>query len=79
MVTHIIDHPVCDGTDVQAEWTRSCTDVGFFDVPTYTDTGPPFLYGYSEKPPHLVVTYDTLGYGGRILIWNPRCPQGGAQ
>ena len=34
--------------------------VGFFNVP-YTDTGPPFLYGYSDKPPHLVAFYDTLG------------------
>ena len=37
-------------------------------------TGPPFLYGYSEKPPHLVAFYDTLGI--RILILNPRSPHG---
>ena len=37
--------------------------VGFFNVPgrINTDTGPPHLYGYSEKPPHLVAFYDTLG------------------
>ena len=34
--------------------------VGFFKCPSYTDTGSPFLYGYSEKPPHLVAFYDTL-------------------
>ena len=29
--------------------------VGFFKrTRLSTDTGPPFLYGYSEKPPHLV-------------------------
>ena len=29
--------------------------------PSYTDTGPPFLYGDSDTPPHLVAFYDTLG------------------
>ena len=28
--------------------------------------GPPFLYGYSEKLPHLVAFYDSWGYGGHI-------------
>ena len=36
--------------------------VGFFKLPVpSTDTGPPFSYGYSEKPPDLVTFYDTLG------------------
>ena len=26
----------------------------------YTDTGPPFLYGDSDTPPHFVAFYDTL-------------------
>ena len=44
----------CDGTDVQAAWRRSCTygrapnaiDIsqGSLTCPSYTDTGPPFLY-----------------------------------
>ena len=34
---------------------------GSLTCPSYTDTGPPFLYGYSEKPPHLVAFSDTLG------------------
>ena len=34
---------------------------GSLTYPSYTDTGPPFLYGGSDTPPHLVVFYDTLG------------------
>ena len=62
---------ICDGTDVQADWRRSCTysrapnaiDIwqGSLTCPSYTDTGPPFLYGDSDTPPHLVALYDTLG------------------
>ena len=62
---------ICDGTDVQADWRRSCTygrapnaiDISHDSLtcPTYTDTGPPFLYGDSDTPPHLVAFYDTLG------------------
>ena len=53
---------VCDGTDVQADW-RSCTygrasnaiDIsqGSLTCPSYTDTGPPFLYGDSDTPPQI--------------------------
>ena len=60
---------ICDGTDVQADW--SCTygrapnaiDIshGSLTCPSYTDTGPSFLYGDSDTPPHLVAFYDTLG------------------
>ena len=46
---------ICDGTD----WKRSCRHfVVLFDVPVQA---PTLLYGYSEKPPHLVSFYDTLG------------------
>ena len=31
-----------------------------YACPSYTDTGPPFLYDDSDKPPHLVAIYDTL-------------------
>ena len=75
-----------DDTYVQADW-RSCTyglapnaiDIlqGSLPCPSYTDTGPLFLYGDSDTPPHFVVIYDTLGYGGCILDLNPRCPHGG--
>ena len=56
-------------TDVQADW--SCTygratnaiDIshGSLRCPSYSDTGPPFLYGDSDTPPELVAFYDTLG------------------
>ena len=77
---------ICDGTDVQADWRRSCTygrapnaiDIsqGSLTCPSYTDTGPPFLYGDSDTPPQLVPFYDTLD-GGRILDLNPRRTHGG--
>ena len=59
--------------DVQADWRRSLTygrapnaiDIsqGSLTCPSYTDTGPPFLNGDSDIPPHLVAfyVYDTLG------------------
>ena len=37
--------------------------VGFFNVPVKAPTT--FVYGYSEKTPHLVAFYDTLGNGMR--------------
>ena len=50
---------------------RSCTygrapnaiDIsqGSVTCPSYTDTGPSFLYCYSDTPPHLVAFYDMLG------------------
>ena len=55
---------ICDGTDVQADWRRSCTYVrapnaidilqGSLMCPSYTDKGPHFLYGDSDTSPHLV-------------------------
>ena len=33
---------------------------GSLTCPSYTDTGPPFLYGDSDTPPHLIAFYDTL-------------------
>ena len=54
---------ICDGTDVQADW-RGCTygralnaiyiSHGSLTCPSYTDTGPPFLYGDPDTPPQLV-------------------------
>ena len=51
---------ICDGTDVQADW-RGCTysrapnaieiSQGSLTCPSYTDTGPTFLYGDSDTPP----------------------------
>ena len=62
---------IYDGTDVQADWRRSFTygrapnaiDIsqGSLTCPSYTDTGPPFLYGDSDTPPHLVAFNNTLG------------------
>ena len=34
---------------------------GSLTCPSYTDTGPPFLYSDSDTQPHLVAFYDTLG------------------
>ena len=69
---------ICDGTDVQADWRSSFTygrvpnaidiSLGSLTCPSYIDTGPLFLYGYSEKSPHLVAFYDTLGI--RSIISN---------
>ena len=73
--------------DVQADWRRSCTygrapnaiDIsqGSLTCPSYTDTGPPFLYGDSDTPPHLVAFYDTLGIRRTYSRLKPRRPQGG--
>ena len=85
----IVSH-ICDDTDVQAGWRRSCTygrapnaiDIsqGSLTCPSYTDTGPPFLY-CSDTPPNLVAFYEKLGirrtYKIYILDLNPRRPHGG--
>ena len=52
---------ICDGTDVQADWRRSCTygrapnaiyiSQGSLTCPSYTDSVSPFLYGDSDTPP----------------------------
>ena len=34
---------------------------GSLTCPSYTDKGPPFLYGDSESPPPLVAFYDHAG------------------
>ena len=70
---------ICHGTDVQADWRRSCTygrapnaiviSQGSLTCPSYTDTGPPFLHGDSDTPPHstrmlvdiLIVSYESSG------------------
>ena len=60
----------CDGTDVQADWRSysygrapNAIDISQSSLTrtSYTDTGPPFLCGESDTPPHLVAFYDTLG------------------
>ena len=71
--------------DVQTDWSftygraPNAIDIsqGSLTCPSYTDTGPTFLNGDSDTPPQLVAFYDTRGYGGRILILNPRRPHGG--
>ena len=55
---------------MQADWKRRCTygrahnaidnSQGSLTCPSYTDTGPTFLYGDSDTAP-LVAFYDTLG------------------
>ena len=57
--------------DVQADWRRSCTygrapnaiDISQDSLTclSYTDTGPPVLYGDSDTPPHFIAFYDHAG------------------
>ena len=42
-----------------------------------TATGPTFLNGYSEKPPHFVAFYDTLGIRRPHSRLDHRVPTGG--
>ena len=44
---------------------------GSLTCPSYTDTGPPFLFGDSDTPPHLVAFYDTLGIRGTYSRLKP--------
>ena len=46
--------------------------LGFFNVPVLHRHGATLLNGDSEKPPHLVAIYDTLGIRGQ-----PFNPEGG--
>ena len=81
---------ICDGTDVQADWrrSRSCTygrapnaiDIsqGSWKCPSYTDTGPTFLYGYSDTPPQ-VAFYNVRHAGdteGVFSTYTPACSRG---
>ena len=51
--------------------------VGFFNVPVQAPTlGQPFIYIFSEKPPHLVAFYDTLGKRRTHSRLNPPGPHG---
>ena len=75
---------ICDGIDVQADWRRSCTygrapnaiDIsqGSLTCPSYTDTGPPSLYGDSDTPPKLIRLLDTVHLifrgGGSLGFWS---------
>ena len=75
---------ICDNTDVQADWRRRCTcgrapngiyiSQGSLTCPSYTDTVPPFLYGDSDTPPHLVAFYDTPGIRRTYSRLNPPPP-----
>ena len=80
---------IWNGTDVQADW-RSCCTYGrapnAIDIlqdcltcPSYTDTGPTFLYGDSDTPSLKSPSTTCWGYGGRILDLNPRRPHGGSK
>ena len=83
--SHATIFHICDGIDVQAD-RRSCTcgrAPNAIDISNGSLTSPvqapkrdlPF-YGYSEKPPHLVTFYDTLGIRRNFLILNPGIPWG---
>ena len=74
-------------TGVHADWRRSCTygrasnaiDIshGSLTCPSYTDKRPPFLYGDSDTPPHLVAFYDTLGIRRTYYRLKPPAVLGG--
>ena len=77
---------ICDCTDVQADW-RSCTYgrapnaidnlQGYLTYPSYTDKGPPFLYGEPTHRPISSPFTTRWGYGGRIFDLNTRRPHRG--
>ena len=72
--------------DVQADWRKIWPTVRLPMPLTFrrvlyrarpsTNTGPPFLYGYSEKPPHLVPFYDMLGIRRTNSRLKPPGPHG---
>ena len=47
---------------------------GFLNMPVLHRHGPPFLYGDSDTPPHLVTFYDTLGIRRTYSRLNPPPP-----
>ena len=63
-------YSVCDGTDVQADWKRSCTygrapnaiDIsqGSLTCPSYTDTGPPFFTVWISKTYRYTQSYNSV-------------------
>ena len=62
---------------MQRYFSRIRNGIGSLTCPSYTDTGPPFLYGDSDAPPHLNAFYDTLGIRRTYSRLIPRCPHGG--
>ena len=80
-VIYVTAYRCADGLklDLRSGSQRNRHLVGFFNVPVHgsTDTGRPFLYGYSEKPPNLVAFYDTPGIRRTHSRLNPRGPHGG--
>ena len=65
-VIHVTAHSCAGGLknklDLRSGSQRHRHFVGFFNMPvSSTDMGPPFLYGDSDTPPHLVAFYDHAG------------------
>ena len=78
----LVSYVTCNGTDLQADWRRSCTYgrapnaryfAGFFNVPVLRRHGTTL----SDTPPHSVAFYDTLGIRRRYSRLEPRRPHGG--
>ena len=46
---------------------------GSLTCPSYTDTGPPSLYGDYDTPPHLVAFHDTVGLTDHDIFLRPGC------
>ena len=80
---HVTAHRCAGGLKKKLNLKSGCQRhrhfVEFFNVPVQAPTwGHPF-YGYSEKPPHSYFNRhlrSEWGYGGPILIFNPRIPMG---
>ena len=54
---------ICDSTDVPTVGPHNAIDIsqGSLTCPSCTDTGPTFLYGDSDTPPHLIAFYEHTG------------------
>ena len=81
---------ICDGTDLQAYWRRSCTygrapnaiDIsqGSLTRPAFTDTGPPFLLRWFGHTALFSRLLRHAGYTEDVFSHTPppRRPHGGA-
>ena len=78
-VIYVTAHRCAGGLelDLRSGSQRNRHLVGFFNVPVQAPTRGIFLYGYSEKPPHLVAFYDTPGIRRTHSRLNPPGPHGG--
>ena len=73
-VIHVTEHRYAGGLkklNLRSGSQRHRHFVGFCNVPVQAPALANLLYGYSEKPPHLVAFTTSWGYGGHILDLPP--------